>query len=100
MEEKDILIIGFQKVFDKVAWKILYRDEEIFKRYIFRDEELKVESWGDPRFEDGILYLSGDKKFDDYINICSVQKAEIIKDRVKKLNDKYKNKKISDLKFE
>lgn len=90
MEKEKVLEVEFQDVFDKVAWRVIYQNEAILKRGVFEDEELRVEAWGYPRFEEGILYLRGnDTRGDYYANMCTKEEAEIIKKRVNNINEKY-----------
>lgn len=90
MEKEKVLEIEFQEVFDKVAVRIVYQNEKILERSIFRDEEIGVESVCVPNFKSKTLYLRGcDKYEDNHCELVSKEKVEEIKEKVRKINDKY-----------
>lgn len=98
---KEVLILEYQNVFDKIACRIIYQDEDILKRGYFDDQEIGVCSKYFPYFfneadnSNSICYLNirGIKKnYDNEIMIVSQKEAEIIKEKVKKINKKYGKK--------
>lgn len=93
---KDVLVIEFQEVFDKVAFRITYQDESILKRGEFRDFELRVYSSEHSNYsigpgdDNGRLYIRGDvTRFDDNIVLVRKEDVEIIKQKVAAINQKY-----------
>ena len=90
MEKEKVLEVEFQDVFDKVAWKITYQNTSILKRDVFRDKEIGVVSRFSPYFDGEILFIQGFNDWkDNEMNIASKEEAEIIKQRVDAINDKY-----------
>ncbi len=99
--KKDVLILSYQNVFDKVACKIIYQNEDIFERGEFIDEEIGVYSKFYPGFynelddmtETNGLYIRGTmSKCDDDIFLVTKEDADMIEDKVKAINKKYGEK--------
>lgn len=97
----DVLILKYQNVFDKVAVKIIYQNEDVLKRGEFSDTEIGVGSKYVPCFYNEVddpnsvcsLDIRGTRQdYDDEIMIVSKEEAEIIKQKVKKINKKYGKK--------
>lgn len=90
MEIENVLELEYQEVFDKVAVRIVYQNEEILKRDKFEDREIGVESLGSPDFCYESLYIRGRRKENDsYCCLISKEKAEEIKEKVRKINERY-----------
>lgn len=90
MEKEKVLEVEFQDVFDKVAVRIAYQNEEVLKRNQFKDEEIRVTSVCYPDFDSRILYILGyDKDEDNRCELVSKEKAEEIKKKVEAINEKY-----------
>lgn len=91
--EKDVLILSYQNVFDKVACKIIYQNEDVFERGEFIDEELRVASTFYPDFTGGRLYLKGLNYGRDN-HVFTVEKCYLknIEERVEAINRKYGKK--------
>lgn len=88
--QKDVLILEYQEVFDKVAVRIVYQDENILQRGIFVDNELDVFSTHFSPHFNGSLHIRGiNEVFDNDCFLVSKEDAEIIKDKVKAINKKY-----------
>lgn len=89
MEKEKVLEIEFQDVFDMVAWKVTYQNEEILDRK-FKDYDLGVQTDDIPEYYGEILWLRGtNRKYDDRIDFCTKEDAEIIKQKVEAINEKY-----------
>lgn len=91
MEKEKVLEVEFQDVFDKVAWRIVYQNEDVLKRGKFEDTEIKVGSTLIPYYDDlGILFIWGiSNDMDCRVVVSSKEEAEIIKQKVDAINDKY-----------
>lgn len=91
MEIENVLELEYQDVFDNmVAVRIVYQNEEVLKRDKFVDSEIDVRSMGSPDFCYDTLYLRGRHKENDcYCELVSKEKAEKIKEKVRKINEKY-----------
>lgn len=77
-----------------VAVRVAYQNEEVLKRGEFRDLDESVVSLGSPNFYSNILYLRGlNNKDDDYCDLVSRDKAIEIKEKVRRINEKYGIKK-------
>lgn len=90
--KKDVLVVGYKEVFDKVACKIIYQNEEVLKRGQFEDEEIGVHSRYAPLFPDEKTFLNirGIRRdYDDHIIIVFKEEAEMIKEKVRLINEKY-----------
>lgn len=90
MEIENVLELEYQEVFDKVAVRIKHQNEDILKRSKFEDEEIGVRSSSYPDFNSKNLYIRGwDYDEDNHFDIVSNEKAEEIKEKVRKINEKY-----------
>lgn len=91
MGKEKVLEIEFLSIFDKkVVWRVVYQNEKVFKRGDFIDDSIGVASNYSPCFDCDILFIRGSEtNNDDYINICTKGEAEIIKEKVKAINEKY-----------
>lgn len=90
VEKEKVLEVGFQDVFDKVAWRITYQNEDVLKRGEFKDRDIEVRSTGLPIFSEGTLYILGfHRDCDNDVQIVSKEQAEIIKQKVNAINEKY-----------
>ncbi len=87
---KDVLVLEYQEVFGEVAVRIVHQDEEVLKRGEFGDKDIEVYSACNPSFGYGTLYIRGITREDDSrVFVVSKEEAEIIKERVKAINEKY-----------
>lgn len=90
MEVENVLELGYQEVFDKVAVRIKYQNEEVLKRDNFIDEKIGIASISSPDFHMVNLYIRGSNvNMDDYCELITKEKAEEIKEKVRKINEKY-----------
>lgn len=90
MKKEKVLEVEFQDVFDKVACRIKYQNEEVLKRGEFEDDEINVISVRQPTFRLERLYLRGNnKEKDNFFEIVSKYQAGIIKQKVDAINEKY-----------
>lgn len=90
MEVENVLELEYQEVFDKVAVRIKYQNEEVLKRGSFIDEKIGVSSISSPDFHMVNLYIRGSNvNMDDYCELITKEKAEEIKEKVRKINEKY-----------
>lgn len=90
MEVENVLELEYQEVFNKVAVRIKHQNEDILKRSKFKDEEIGVRSASYPDFNSKDLYIRGcDYDEDSHFDIVSKEKAEQIKEKVRKINEKY-----------
>lgn len=89
MEKEKVLEVEFQEVFDKVAWRITYQNEDVLSRD-FEDREICVKNVGAPFFDYNGLCLKGrNEQGDDRILLVDKEEAEIIKQKVDAINEKY-----------
>lgn len=90
MDKEKVLEIEFKEVFGKVAWRIIYQNEDILKRGEFEDDEIGVGSCFYPSYIRNTLMLLGiDKQKDNDVCVVAKEEAEIIKQRVDAINEKY-----------
>lgn len=91
MEKEKVLEIEFIPVWDKWAWRIVKQDENILKRGIFKDDEIRVMSSSCPCLcLDHFLYIKGmDSLHDDDYFFCIDEEKTIIEQKVKAINEKY-----------
>lgn len=90
---KDVLVLEYQEVFDVVACRIVYQDDEILKRGEFMDENIGVFSASYPQIGRDVLCIRGTcRESDNRVFVVSKKEAEIIKDKVKAINEKYGRK--------
>lgn len=92
--KKEVLILEYQDVFDeKVAVRVAYQDENVLRRGRFEDNHIGVCSVASPAFVGSTLFILGDDRRSDYdIFMVSKEEAEAVKDKVKKINEKYGEK--------
>lgn len=90
-EFEDVLKLEYQEVFgDKVAIRVAYQNEEVLKRNNFIDHKIGVASFRMPEFNTLNLYIRGSNmSMDDYYELVPKEKAEEIKEKVRKINEKY-----------
>lgn len=94
-KEYNVLTLEYQKVFGtKVAIQIVYQDCTILKKGEFFDSELNVISskrFGFDFDDDTkrLFILGSNEELDFDAIIVTEEDAEIIKDKVRKLNEKY-----------
>lgn len=89
-KKKDVLKLEFAGVFDRVACRVLYQNEKVLKRGKFEDKEIGVLSQCHPSFFNKNLFIRGvDEGADNQCFLVSKEEAELIKDRVKAINEKY-----------
>lgn len=92
-KKKDVLKLEFAGVFDRVACRVLYQNEKVLKRGKFEDKEIGVLSQCHPSFFNKNLFIRGvDEGADNQCFLVSKEEAELIKDRVKAINEKYGRK--------
>lgn len=92
MEKENVLEIEFKEVFDKIAVRIKYQNEEILPRGEFKDTELDIYSKGYFEKSDisNNIYIRGiEKDLDDRIILLSKEEFEELDIRFKNLNEKY-----------
>lgn len=90
VEKEKVLEVEFQEVFGKVAWRISYQNEDVLKRGEFEDDEIGVGSCYYPSYARNTLMLLGaDKQKDNDVCMATKEEAEIIKQKVDAINDKY-----------
>lgn len=90
---KDVLVLEYQNVFDKVAVRIVHQDTEVLKRGKFEDNEIGVLSQCHPSFFNKHLFIMGvDENEDNQCFLVSKEEAKLIKDKVKAINKKYGRK--------
>lgn len=90
IEKEDVITIESQEVFDSVAFRIVYQNEEVLKRGEFKDYKINVFSGGRIGYYDNFLYIRGSKKDSD--SEAFVVSKEVFKDienKVRLINDKY-----------
>lgn len=90
---KEVLKLEYQDVFENgVAVRIIYQDENVLTRGEFRDDELNVISscCFDFVTDSNTLYLRGFRcDLDNFGKVVSKECAELIKEKVKAINNKY-----------
>lgn len=90
VEKKDVLKIESQEVFDSVAFRIVYQNEEVLKRGEFKDDELDVYSSTTLEYRKGTLYIRGNvEECDDKVVVVSKEEFKDVVERVKLINEKY-----------
>ena len=93
-EKEEVLKIESQEVFDSVAFRIVYQNEEVLKRGEFKDYKINVFSAGRIGYYDIFFYIRGSKKDSD--SEAFVVSKEVFKDienKVRMINEKYGIKK-------
>lgn len=91
MEKEEVLKLEYLKINNEYTIAtIVYQNDEILKRDAFYDNELKVISGAKPEFVYPFLYVRGYKtELDNMPVIIPNDYVEFVKDKVKKLNEKY-----------
>ena len=90
IEKEDVITIESQEVFDGVAFRIVYQNEEVLKRGEFKDVELDIYSSTELEYKNGTLYIRGNvEKYDDKIIVVSKEEFKDIENRVRMINEKY-----------
>lgn len=90
IEKEEVLKIESQEVFDSVAFRIVYQNEEVLKRGEFKDYKINVFSAGRIGYYDNFFYIRGSKKDSD--SEAFVVSKEVFKDienKVRLINEKY-----------
>lgn len=90
IEKEEVLKIESQEVFDSVAFRIVYQNEEVLKRGEFKDYKINVFSGGRIGYYDNFFYIRGSKKDSD--SEAFVVSKEVFKDienKVRLINEKY-----------
>lgn len=91
MQKEEVLKLDYIQISDEYTIAtITYQNDDILKRYIFNDNELGVTSDRNPEFEYPSLFVRGYKKESDSMPIIIPNEhLEFVKDKVKKINEKY-----------
>lgn len=91
MEKEEVLKLEYTKINDDYTIAtIVHQNDEILKRDVFYDNELKVISGAKPEFVYPFLYVRGYKTELDNMPFAIPNKhLEFVKEKVKKLNEKY-----------
>ena len=91
MEKEELLKLEYTKINDDYTLAtIVYQNNEILKRDVFYDNELKVISGAKPEFVYPFLYVRGYKsELDNMPFAIPNEHLEFVKEKVRKLNEKY-----------
>ncbi len=90
IEKEEVLKIESQEVFDSVAFRIVYQNEEVLKRGEFKDNELDVYSSTTLEYRKGTLYIRGNvEECDDKIVVVSKEEFKDVFEKVRLINKKY-----------
>ena len=90
IEKEEVLKIESQEVFDSVAFRIVYQNEEVLKRGEFKDNELDVYSSTTLEYRKGTLYIRGNvEECDDKIVVVSKEEFKDVVEKVRLINKKY-----------
>ncbi len=90
IEKEEVLKIESQEVFDSVAFRIVYQNEEVLKRGEFKDYKINVFSAGRIGYYDNFFYIRGSKKYSDSeAFVVSKEQFKEIENKVKLINEKY-----------
>lgn len=91
MEKEEVLKLEYTKINDDYTIAtIVHQNDEILKRDAFYDNELKVISGAKPEFVYPFLHVRGYKTELDNMPFAIPNKhLEFVKEKVKKLNEKY-----------
>lgn len=91
MQKEEVLKLEYTKINDDYTIAtIVYQNDEILKRNHFKDYELEVKSLVNPEFMYPSLFVRGYKTELDNLPITIPNKhLEFVKEKVKKLNEKY-----------
>lgn len=90
IEKEEVLKIESQEVFDSVAFRIVYQNEEVLKIGDFSDYKINVFSIDRIGYHDNSLYLKGtNKKYDNEAFVVSKEQFKEIENKVRLINEKY-----------
>ena len=91
MEKEEVLKLEYAKINDDyIIATIVYQNDDVLKRSSFRDYELDVISTRQPEFEYPFLFVRGYKtELDNMPFVIPNKHLEFVKEKVKKLNEKY-----------
>ena len=91
MEKEEVLKLEYTKINDDYTIAtITYQNDDVLKRNSFNDRELEVISCAKPEFTYPILCVRGyNSELDNMPVIIPNDYVEFVKDKVKKLNEKY-----------
>lgn len=91
MEKEEVLKLEYLKINDNYTLAtIVYQNDEILKRDAFYDNELKVISSAKPEFVYPFLFVRGyNTELDSISFVIPNEHLEFVKDKVRKLNEKY-----------
>lgn len=91
MEKEEVLKLEYTKINDDYTIAtIVHQNDEILKRDAFYDNELKVISGAKPEFVYPFLYVRGYKtELDNMPFAIPNEHLQFVKEKVKKLNEKY-----------
>lgn len=91
MEKEEVLKLEYTKINDDyIIATIVYQNDDVLKRSSFRDYELDVISTRQPEFEYPFLFVRGYKtELDNMPFVIPNKHLEFVKEKVKKLNEKY-----------
>ena len=91
MQKEEVLKLEYIQINDEfTVATIVYQNDNVLKRSCFIDCELEVESREKPEFIYPILFIKGYKnKLDNKPIIIPNEHLEFVKEKVKKLNEKY-----------
>lgn len=91
MEKEEVLKLEYTKINDDYTIAtIVYQNDEILKRNHFKDYELEVKSFVNPEFMYPSLFVRGYKTELDNLPITIPNEhLEFVKEKVRKLNEKY-----------
>ena len=90
IEKEEVLKIESQEVFDSVAFRIVYQNEEVLKTGDFSDYKLNVFSIDRIGYHDNSLYLKGtNKKYDNEAFTVTKEQFKDVENKVRLINEKY-----------
>lgn len=91
MEKEEVLKLDYIQISDEYTIAtIVYQNDEVLKRYSFNDNELGVTSNRNPEFKYPSLFIRGYKtESDNKPIIIPNEHLKFVKDKVKKINEKY-----------
>lgn len=91
MEKEEVLKLEYLKINDDyTVATITYQNDNVLKRNHFNDYELGVKSFVNPEFVYPNLYVRGYKiELDNRPITIPNEHLDLVKDKVKKLNEKY-----------
>lgn len=91
MEKEEVLKLEYTKINDDyTVATITYQNEDVLKRSHFNDTELNILSFMMPCLNDTTLFIKGSSfKCDNRPIIIPNENVKFVKEKVKKLNEKY-----------